>query len=283
MAARERALTSQIAKIEEESGAKAIGVALHDAETGLELHYKADRWFHAASTIKVPILLGVFAAIDRGDLLPHSRVHVRNRFLSVVEGVPFRVESGRDANSAVHNAIGKMMRVDELAYHMITTSSNLATNLLLGVIGPDSVNRTLKELDVDDGIELKRGVEDELAFDKGISNMVTADGLLRILVLLSEGKAFSPALSRRMMDILHGQEFNQGIPARLPKGARVAHKTGEISTVAHDAGVIYLPKRKPYVLVILTEWAPEGTGRSRTIATISHTIYEFLTQGPIDE
>jgi beta-lactamase class A len=227
--------------------------------------------------------LGAFAAIDRGELLPHSRVHVRNRFLSVVENVPFRVESGRDANSAVHSAIGKMMRVDELAYHMITTSSNLATNLLLGVIGPDAVNRTLKELDVDDGIDLKRGVEDELAFEKGINNMVTADGLLRILVLLSEGKAFSPALSRRMMDILHGQEFNQGIPARLPKGARVAHKTGEISTVAHDAGVVYLPKRKPYVLVILTEWDPEGTGRSRTIAAISHTIYEFLTQGPPDE
>ena len=283
MAARERALASRIATIEQESGAKAIGVALHDAETGFELHYKADRWFHAASTIKVPILLGVFAAIDRGDLLPHSRVHVRNRFLSIVEGVPFRVESGRDANSAVHNAIGKMMRVDELAYHMITTSSNLATNLLLGVIGPESVNRTLKELDVDDGIDLKRGVEDELAFEKGISNMVTADGLLRILVLLSEGKAFSPALSRRMMDILHGQEFNQGIPARLPKGARVAHKTGEISTVAHDAGVIYLPKRKPYGLVVLTEWEPEGTGRSRTIAAISHSIYEFLTQSPPDE
>jgi beta-lactamase class A len=86
-----------------------------------------------------------------------------------------------------------------------------------------------------------------------------------------------------MMDILHGQEFNQGIPARLPKGARVAHKTGEISTVAHDAGVVYLPKRKPYVLVILTEWDPEGSGRSRTIAAISHTIYEFLIEGPPDE
>ncbi|MDQ6871014.1 MAG: class A beta-lactamase-related serine hydrolase [Gemmatimonadota bacterium] len=280
---RESLLNAKIENIKKESGAKAIAVALHDAETGFELHYKADRWFHAASTIKVPILLGAFAAIDRGELLPHSRVHVRNRFLSVVENVPFRVESGRDANSAVHNAIGKMMRVDELAYHMITTSSNLATNLLLGVIGPDAVNWTLKELDVDDGIDLKRGVEDELAFDKGINNMVTADGLLRILVLLSEGKAFSPALSRRMMDILHGQEFNQGIPARLPKGARVAHKTGEISTIAHDAGVVYLPKRKPYVLVVLTEWEPDGTGRSRTIAAISHTIYEFLTQGPADE
>ena len=283
VAPRERALRNQIAAIEKDSGAKAIAVALHDLETGFELHYHADRWFHAASTIKVPILLGAFAAIDRGDLLPHSRVHVRNRFLSVVEDIPFRVDSSRDANSAVHNAIGKMMRVDELAYHMITTSSNLATNLLLGVIGTAAINQTLRELDVEDGIELKRGVEDELAFEKGINNMVTADGLLRILVMLAEGKAFSPALSRRMMDILHAQEFNQGIPARLPKGARVAHKTGEISTVAHDAGAVYLPKRKPYALVILTEWDPAAAGRSRTIATISHAIYEFLTLGPPDE
>ena len=280
---RESTLRAEIEKIEKASGARAIGVALHDTETGFEFRYNADRWFHAASTIKVPILLGVFAAIDRGDLLPHSRVHVRNRFLSVVEDVPFRVESGRDSNSAVHNAIGKMMRVDELAYHMITTSSNLATNILLGVIGPESVNQALRDLKVDEGIELKRGVEDELAFDKRINNMVTADGLMRILVLLSEGKAFSPALSRRMMDILHGQEFNQGIPARLPKVARVAHKTGEISTVAHDAGVIYLPKRKPYALVVLTEWDPSASGRSRTIASISHTIYESLTQLPRDE
>jgi len=281
--ARERALRSEIEKLETDSGAKAIAVALHDLETGFEFRYQPDRWFHAASTIKVPILLGAFAAIDRGDLLPHSRVHVRNRFLSVVENIPFRVESGRDSNSAVHNAIGKMMRVDELAYHMITTSSNLATNLLLGVIGSDAVNQTLRELDVEDGIELRRGVEDELAFEKGINNMVTAEGLLRILVLLAEGKAFSPALSRRMMDILHGQEFNQGIPARLPKAARVAHKTGEISTIAHDAGVVYLPKRKPYVLVILTEWEAATSGRSRTIAAISHAIYEFLTVGLSDE
>ncbi len=283
IAARERALRSEIETIEKDSGAQAISVALYDAESGFELHYNADRWYHAASTIKVPILLGVFAAIDRGDLLPHSRVHVRNRFLSVVEGVPFRVESARDANSAVHNAIGKMMRVDELAYHMITTSSNLATNLLLGVIGPESVNSTLRELDVEDGIEVRRGVEDELAFENKISNRVTADGLLRVLVMLAEGKAFSPALSRRMMDILHGQEFNHGIPALLPKGTRVAHKTGEISTIAHDAGVVYLPKRKPYALVILTEWDLATTGRSRAIASISHTIFEALTKGLVDE
>ena len=91
--ARERALQTEIHGIEKKSGAQAIALALHDLETGFELRYHADRWFHAASTIKVPILLGAFAAIDRGELLPHSRVHVRNRFLSCVEDIPFRVES----------------------------------------------------------------------------------------------------------------------------------------------------------------------------------------------
>jgi beta-lactamase class A len=273
---REATLRKQIEKIESESGAKAVAVAVHDTETDFELHYRADRWFHAASTIKVPILLGVFDGIAHGRLLPHSRIHVRNRFLSVVENVPFRVESDRDANSTVHAAIGKMLRVEELAYHMIATSSNLATNLLLDIVGLECVQKTLENLGVAEGIDIKRGVEDELAFEKGIFSSVTADGLLRILLLLAEGKAFSPALSRKMMDILHGQEFNRGIPARLPKGTRVAHKTGEISTIAHDAGVVYLPDRKPYVLVILTEWDMDASGRSKAIAEISHCVYETL-------
>ena len=190
--ARELALRSEIQRIEKESGAQAIAVALHDLETGFELHYHPNRWFHAASTIKVPILLGAFAAIDRGELLPHSRVHVRNRFLSIVEDIPFRVESGRDSNSAVHDAIGKMMRVDELAYHMITTSSNLATNLLLGVMGTDAVNAALRALKVDAGIELKRGVEDELAFEKGINNRVTADGFSAFWCCWRRGRRSPP-------------------------------------------------------------------------------------------
>lgn len=276
-------LRGQITQIAEAAGATAVAVAFFDSRHKTEWGFHADRWFHAASTIKVPVLLGVFAAIEEGGLTEFSRVHVRNRFYSIVDHSPFRIDKSRDSTPEVHEAIGKTMQVRELARHMIVTSSNLATNLLLGVIGPESVNETLRELDLDDGLELRRGVEDELAFEHQINNRVTADGLLRVLVMLAEGKVFSPALSRRMMDILHGQEFNQGIPARLPKAARVAHKTGEISTIAHDAGVIYLPKRKPYALVILSEWDQATSGRSRTIAAISHLIYEFLVRGPRDE
>jgi beta-lactamase class A len=106
---------------------------------------------------------------------------------------------------------------------------------------------------------------------------VTANGLVALLRMIAEERAFSPALSRQMLDILHRQEFRSGIPARLPRGTRVANKTGDISTVAHDAGVVYPPGRRPYVIAILTEWDADATGRSSTIAALSHAVYEHLT------
>jgi beta-lactamase class A len=262
--------------LERSSGARAIAVAVYDTETEVSFRRHAERWFHAASTIKVAILLGVYASIHHGWLVPHSRLHVRNRFRSAVDGHPFRVAADRDANSAVHDAVGKMMRVSDLALHMIATSSNLATNLLLDLVGLDTVQRALDEFRID-GIDIRRGVEDERAFERNINNRVTADGLVQLLRLIAEERSYSPDLSRQMLDLLHAQEFRNGIPARLPAAVRVAHKTGEISTIAHDAGVVYPPDRKPYVVAILTEWSPDASARKATIAEASRAIYEVLT------
>jgi beta-lactamase class A len=269
------ALHSRLDALERASGARSLAVAVYDTETHTSFRRNADRWFHAASTIKVAILLGVYASIHHGWLLRHSRVHVRNRFYSAADGSTFRVLPDRDANAEIHAAIGKMLRVDELALQMIATSSNLATNLLLDLVGLETVQRTLDELHVD-GIDVTRGVEDERALEHGIMNRVTADGLVQLLRLVAEERAFSIELSREMLDILHAQEFKRGIPARLPGAVRVAHKTGEISTIAHDAGVVYAPNRKPYVLAVLTEWSPEATGRSATIADVSRAVFELL-------
>lgn len=270
------ALHPRLDALEERARARALAVSVYDTETHATFHHHADRWFHAASTIKVAILLGVFGSIHRGWLLPHSRLHVRNRFLSAADGQPFRVLADRDANTEVHDAIGKMMRVSDLSLHMIATSSNLATNLLLDLVGLETVQRSLDELGID-GIDIRRGVEDERAFERGITNRVTGAGLVQLLRVIAEERAFSPQLSRAMLDILHAQEFRKGIPARLPPAVRVAHKTGDISTIAHDAGVVYPPGRKPYVIAVLTEWAPEtAAGRSAAIAEVSHAVYEVL-------
>ena len=271
-------LRGRLEELEERARARALAVAVHDLESGLEFHYRADRWFHAASTIKIAVLLGVFAAIHRGKLLPQSRLHVRNRFRSAYDSSSFRVLSERDADSQVQAAIGKTMRIGELASHMIIRSSNLATNLLLDLLGLEFLQKVLDDCELS-GIDLRRGVEDEVAFEHGINNRVTADGLVELLRLIAEERAFTPDLSRSMLAILHEQEFRSGIPAGLPTTARVAHKTGEISTIAHDAGIVYLPKRKPYVIAILTEWEAETTGRSPTIAAASYMIYEYLTGG----
>jgi beta-lactamase class A len=272
------ALRTRLEELEKRSGCKALAVSLYDGETGAVFGYRADRWFHAASTIKVAILLGVFGEIHRGGLVPQSRLHVRNRFKSAYDGSLFRVNPDRDANAEVQDALGKTMRISELALHMIATSSNLATNLLLDYVGLESVQRTLAELGVA-GVDVRRGVEDERAFQVGINNQVTAEGLVQLLRVIAEERAFSPELSRKMLDILHAQEFKSGIPAGLPVHARVAHKTGEISTVAHDAGIVYLPKRKPYVVAVLTEWDPDATGRSATIAAASYDVYTYLLGG----
>ncbi|HET7274680.1 MAG TPA: serine hydrolase [Longimicrobiaceae bacterium] len=270
-------LPTRIKAIENDSGAETVAVAYYDYQTKTGWDYNGDEWFHAASTIKVPVLVGVFGAIEAGTITENSRVHVRNRFLSAADGEPYRIESGRDANSAVHSARGKTMKVGDLAYHMITTSSNLATNLLIDLVGLERMKDTLAELGAD-GIQLARGVEDERAFEEGISNRVTAKGLLHVLRLVEEGQAFPEPLSKRMLEILHGQEFRGGIPAGLPDDARVAHKTGEISTVAHDAGLVYLPDREPYGVAILTRWAADGpSGRSATIARLSRAVFEHLT------
>jgi beta-lactamase class A len=274
----EDALRAKVRGIADKNGARNVAVAYHDYETRTAWSYRGDEWFHAASTIKVPVLVGVFGSIHDGDLALNARVHVRNRFISVADQSAFRVGSARDANAEVQQAIGKTMKVHELAHHMITTSSNLATNLLLEVVGIEKIQSTLKELNLNDGVELRRGVEDERAYDKDINNRCTADGMLRVLRIIEERRAFTPEASDRMLEILHAQEFRSGIPAGLPDEARVANKTGEISTVAHDVGVVYLPRRKPYALVVLTEWdAQKTSGRSDTIASISRAIYQHLT------
>ena len=268
-------LPSRFAELQVRAKATRLAVAIQDLETGARFDYHADEWFHAASTIKVAVLVGVYGAIARGELLPQSRVHVRNRFLSAYDGSPFRLRIDRDASPEIHREIGRTLRVSELAEAMIVTSSNLATNLLLDLVGLDTIQRTLDAFELQ-GIDLRRGVEDELAFEHGINTRVTAQGLVELLRLIGEERVFSPEISRQLLDTLLGQQFKSGIPAGLPAGTRVAHKTGDISTIAHDAGLVFLPGRKPYALVVLTEWNASVTGRSALIAAASYVAYDAL-------
>jgi beta-lactamase class A len=167
---------------------------------------------------------------------------------------------------------------------MIATSSNLATNLLVDALGLEWARATLEEAGLE-GVRFVRGVEDEAAFRAGVNNLATANGLVRLLRAIRDAEVVTEASSRAMIDILAMQEFKTGIPAGIPASVRthatIAHKTGEISTAAHDAGLVFLPSRKPYAVAVLSEWAPDATGRQQTVAKLSRAVYSYLThRGP---
>ncbi|HEY2934067.1 MAG TPA: serine hydrolase [Acidobacteriota bacterium] len=266
-------------KIEEIGSGCELGIAFFDYQTQSKWSYQGDRWFHAASTIKAAVLLALFKAIEEGRFSLDSRLHVRNRFLSAVDGEPYRISADRDADSKVHSALGKTMRLGDLALQMIVTSSNLATNLLVDLIGIREAQQSISALGCP-GIELLRGVEDRKAFDTNIINRVTAEGLLELFRAIYEQRNLSSESAQRMLEILNQQEFNSGIPAGLPTSireqCRVAHKTGDISRVAHDAGLVFLPNRKPYALAILTEAGAENSTKQEKVARISEVIYQHL-------
>jgi beta-lactamase class A len=256
--------------------ARVIGVALHDLETGFRFSLRGDRWFHAASTIKVAVLLAIFRAADEGRFRLDDSLHVRNRFFSVADGSLFRLSQDRDATPELYAAIGRTAKISSLAHAMICGSSNLATNLLLDFVGVEYARAVLLEAEIN-GVELRRGVEDHGAHEQGINNEATADGLLSLLSAI-RGDFLTPESKREVIRILLEQRFNSMIPAGLPPHATVAHKTGEISTASHDIGIVYLPEREPYITAILTEFDPDKEGRRETVAAISETIYRSLLQ-----
>jgi beta-lactamase class A len=272
-------LESRIEEIAREVGGEGLAVSLYDYETGLQWSRRGDRWFHSASTIKVAVLLALFGAIDAGRFTLDSRLHVRNRFLSLVDRTPFRVAAGRDADKEVHAAIGKTMRIGDLARHMIVTSSNLATNLLVDLVKVDQAQQMLARHGIR-GVDLARGVEDDKAFDANFNNRVTANGLVALFRVIHERSGVLHESAREMLDILFQQEFRSGIPAGIPadvrSASRIANKTGEISAAAHDAGIVFLPGREPYVLAVLTEPEPNSDRRMERIARVSTVVYEWL-------
>ncbi len=267
-------LNEEVERLSAESKARAIAVAVHDFESGLRFSLRGDRWFHAASTIKVAVLLAIFRAADEGRLHLDDSLHVRNRFISAADGSSFHLSPESDAMPELYQLVGRTAKIFALAEGMIATSSNLATNLLLDFMGVEYARKVLRDAQVD-GVELRRGVEDHAAHDRGINNEVTADGLLKLLSAV-RGDFLRNESKEQAIRILLEQRFNSMLPARLPAHAAVAHKTGEISTACHDIGIVYLPEREPYIAVILTEFDSEGDGRREIVAAISEAIYRLI-------
>ena len=171
----------------------------------------------------------------------------------------------------LYKAEGQTRTPRQLCDLMITVSSNLATNLMIEKLGVENIRATVHSLDAD-GMQVLRGVEDQKAFDKGLNNTTTARALLQLLTAIAQGKAVDAESSRQMVEILEHQKFNEGIPSGLPPGTRVAHKTGDITRIHHDAAIVYAPK--PFVLVILVRGLEPEKENYALMGDLARILYQ---------
>ena len=252
------------------SGAE-VAVAYRTLDGRHETLVEPDRRFHAASTMKVPVMIELFRQVRERTVSLDDTLPIRNEFHSIVDGSRYELQVGDDSDAVVYSAIGKTMTLRQLCEAMITVSSNFASNLLIEKLGVERIRRTVDALGAT-GMQVLRGVEDQKAFDKGLNNTTTARGLLELLDRVANGRAVDRESDAAMIDILKRQAFNDAIPSGVPPGTAVAHKTGNIKGIHHDAAVVYAAR--PYVLVVLVRGIEDEKQSAELISRISRAVYE---------
>jgi beta-lactamase class A len=248
-----------------------VGIAFETLDGRLSWFSRGDDVFHAASTMKIPVMIELFKQAREGKLQLSDALPVKNEFHSFVDGSVFTLKPEDDSETDLYKAVGQTRTLNQLCDLMVTVSSNFATNLLIQKLGIDNIRATVTSLHAD-GMDIKRGVEDQKAFDKGLNNTTTARGLATLLLAIANGKAVDPDASAKMVEILERQKFNEGIPAGVPANIRVAHKTGEITKIHHDAGIVYA--ERPFVIVVLVRGIEDFKQSGALIADVTRELYQ---------
>jgi beta-lactamase class A len=251
-----------------------FAVAFLDLSTGEQLLINAREHFHAASTMKTPVMIEVFKEANEGKLSLDDSIEVKNVFHSIVDGSTFSLESAGDS-TRIHQQIGKKRTLYSLVYDMIIYSSDLATNLVIERVGAKQVTATMRDLGAMD-IQVLRGVEDNKAFDKGLNNSVTAYDQMLIMSKLAKGEVVSPAASAAMLDILFDQRYREIIPSKLPAGVRVADKRGWIAGLEHDCAMVELPDGRRYILILLSRNLADREKGIDAMANVSRMFYDHV-------
>jgi beta-lactamase class A len=248
-----------------------IAVAFVDLASGDTLYRNADVVYHAASTMKIPVMMEVLRASEAGRLILDQRILVLNQFASILDGSQYSISD--DTDTEIYSHLGERYSVRELMRRMIVYSSNLSTNVLIALVGADRVNEMAHSLGARN-TRVLRGVEDLKAFEAGMNNTLTARDLAVLLSAVEDGGAVSPTAAAFMRELLFAEEGNRRIRAGVPPSVRVASKTGNITGHWHDSAIVYPPGRSPYVLVVLTRGVRDRAEGEGLIAAISAAVWE---------
>jgi beta-lactamase class A len=267
---------AEVERLIADSGAD-VAVAFRTLDGRDELLIQPDVVFHAASTMKVPVMIELYRQARAGFFKLDDRIPVTNTFRSVVDGSPYALNPADDSDTEMYKRLGQRVSYRELCEAMITVSSNLAANILIERLDARKIQVTSDMLGAL-GMRVLRGVEDGKAFQQGINNTTTARALLTLMEKIAHGEAVDKPASAEMVAVLKRQKFNDRIPAGLPPGVAVAHKTGEITKIQHDAAIVFAPR--PFALVVLVRGLDDVKKGSALAADIARVVYAASQAAP---
>jgi beta-lactamase class A len=240
-----------------------MGVAVKSLNGAYEFYHKEHEVFHAASIIKIPILLELYRQVEQQTLSLERRM-----VLSDDHKV-----GGAGVLNELHE--GLILTIKDLAILMIVVSDNTASNMLIDVVGEERVNCLLRQMGMRNSA-LRKKFMIELA-DPSIINLISPYDAMVIMERLYEGEILSKPLTAEVLDILSRQQYREKIPLLLPEDLQVANKTGEVTGVRHDVGIVFL-QDNPYVLSLMTKDVADNLEADRTIAEISKILFDFFAE-----
>lgn len=245
--------------IEKEAGLYSIAVV--NLKTGERFNMNL-RKMPSASNIKIFIMIEAYKQINQGMLREDDAMVIRN---SMKVGGTGGLQSVKE---------GTTRTIKQLIELMITQSDNTATNILINRLGMKSINEKIRSLGCKNTV-LQRKMMDFDSIRQGKDNFTSVEDLALVLEKLYRGQCVNQDTDKKMIAILKRQQNNNKIPRLLPKGTVTAHKTGELTGISNDAGIIYR-KKGDYILCTMTQNLPDVSKGDTVIAKISKKVYEGI-------
>ncbi|MEG4585904.1 serine hydrolase [Microcoleus sp. MOSTC5] len=254
------ALKTQVQVLATENPSLTAGVFLVDLDTGSYLNFNGDTAFASASTIKVPILVAFFQAVDEGKV----------KLDQVLTLKPENIVGG--SGEMQDDTPGKKYSALEVAQKMIVVSDNTATNMMIELLGgADVLNQHFASWG------LRATVLRNNLPDLEGTNTTSPQDLINIIAQIDRGNLVSVKSRDRILQIMRQTQNASLLPKGLGEGSIIAHKTGNIETMLADAGMVDLPNGKRYLVAVMVKHSPETEKPAQTlIRDISRMSYRYL-------
>ena len=238
-----------------------LGVVAVDLTSGERFAINENVVFPQGSAIKVPILIEVYKQAGEGKFKLTDRLPVRKASQVGGDGVLQHFGDGTSELS-----------IADLCALMIVLSDNTATNILIELVGRESVNSTLASLGFAK-TRLQRKMMDLAALGRSEDNLSTPAEAARLMELLYRCEILSRAACDDILSLLkraQGGVLKKALPADLP----IATKPGEIPGVRTEWAIVFLEQR-PYVVAVMESYSLEDDA-ARDLHEISRVLYDYF-------